>query len=125
MFFCSFVAIMKGKRGNISRIASKATALFMLGVFSFIVIAQAFHHHQSSRYITDPEEDGACVYAADKCKVCDYIIHKQSKHALIYHEPIVKAPSTKPITPLSRAYAGIYKFTLQGFSNKGPPTFLG
>ncbi|TWR26520.1 hypothetical protein FPZ43_15310 [Mucilaginibacter pallidiroseus] len=95
-------------------------ALLLALVFVFITTVQAFHKH-SYTSLKDDLGDTEYVYSAEKCSICDYVLHKQSHYANLAYAPVINAPLTKAVTLLSRSYAGIYKFTLQGFTNKGPP----
>ncbi|WP_146198796.1 hypothetical protein [Pararcticibacter amylolyticus] len=103
-----------------SSVFHQALALLLTFVFILNVSVQAFHHHSSDaefKSLGDKEQVGN----AGKCAVCDYIVHKQSKHTVLSYPPVMTSPVTKPVTLLNRVYAGVYKFTLQGFTNKGPP----
>lgn len=95
-------------------------SLVLAFVFIAITAVQAFHKHNNTS-AKDDSEDTEYVYANEKCSVCDYVVHKQSNYAHMYHPPVLMAPVTKAVTLLSKCYAGVYKFTLQGFTNKGPP----
>lgn len=99
------------------RVFSGCIALLFFSVW----IVQAFHSHNVSSGSTTDEE---CVYAADTCKICDYLAHKENKKFNISPVPVLAVPLSKAVTFLSRSYAGRYKFTLQGFTNKGPPFSL-
>lgn len=92
-------------------------------VFVFIAITavQVLHKHQNAR-IDQDDADTEYAYSPEKCSVCDYIVQKQSHHAHWSCPSIITVPVTKAVTLLTRCYAGVYKFTLQGFTNKGPPT---
>ena len=90
----------------------------------YVTVIQALHHHATPADVNDISNSGGYVHSSNKCAVCDYLSHHQFDE---YHLPAVDqitVPVNKPVTSLSRSYAGIYKFTLQGFTNKGPPLFL-
>ncbi|RYY37430.1 MAG: hypothetical protein EOP46_02720 [Sphingobacteriaceae bacterium] len=113
---------MKRKGNKIANKLSAVMALAMAFVFIFITTVQALHSHNQP-VIKISADDQEYVVSSEKCNVCDYVTHKQADHAHLAYQPLISAPVTKPVTLLSRSYAGIYKFTLQGFTNKGPPAF--
>lgn len=94
---------------------------FMLALlFLFISAAPAFHsHHRVSK--AGQVEEQPVYNTTDKCQVCDYYTHRQGKEFHLPFPPALAAPKPEPVTLAFRVYAGIYKFTLQGFTNKGPP----
>lgn len=97
-------------------------SLLMAFVFMAITAVQAFHKHTYPS-LADNDDDTEYVYSSEKCAVCDYIVHKQTNHAHLSYPPVMGIPVTKAVTLLSKSFAGTYKFTLQGFTNKGPPAF--
>lgn len=111
---------MKKQTNKTASSFSKVISLALALVFFFITAVQAFHNH-TFQPANDDADGQEYVFASEKCSVCDYVIHKQTDHAQHSYPPVLVAPVTKPVTLLSRYYAGIYKFTLQGFTNKGPP----
>jgi hypothetical protein len=92
-------------------------ALLLLNV----TIIQALHHHVTPTEVNDPADSEEYVYGTNTCAVCDYL----SQHALQeYHLPAldhITVPATKPVILLSRYDVRLYLFSLQGFTNKGPP----
>ncbi len=102
------------------KIFSKIISIMLVFVFTVITAVQGLHKHQTS-CIDNDDADTEYVYSSEKCSICDYLIQKQSQHAHLSYAPVITAPVTKAVTLLSRSYAGVYKFTLQGFTNKGPP----
>lgn len=107
-------------RNKTTKRLSAIMSLLLAFVFISITAIQALHKHNYSSP-KDDADDTEYVYSSEKCLVCDYMVHKQSHYAHLDYPPVVIAPVTKAVTLLSKSYAGIYKFTLQGFTNKGPP----
>jgi hypothetical protein len=100
----------------------KAMSVGMAMLLLCITVIQALHHHATPTDGNDVCDSREYVYSTNKCAVCDYLSHHQFEE---YHLPVVDqilVPVIKPVTLLSRSYAGAYKFTLQGFTNKGPPS---
>ncbi len=110
---------MKVKR-KIKNEVCRAVAVLIFGVFFLITAVQAFHNHNTTSLPLN-DDDTEYVYSSEKCFICYYVIHKQSHQLHLAYPPVLIKPVTKAVTLLSRSYAGIYKFTLQGFTNKGPP----
>ncbi|MCF3108098.1 hypothetical protein LL912_04855 [Niabella sp. CC-SYL272] len=84
---------------------------------------QAVHHHHADiKDNTAAIQKGSLVkVVAEHCKVCDQIRHSSSPDL---STPDTELASPMPVTPVhgGRYYIGFFKFTLQGFTNKGPPT---
>lgn len=97
-------------------------SLLMVIVFMAITAFQAIHKHGYPS-LNDQDKDTEYVYSSEKCTVCDYIVHKQAHYAHFDNLPVIGIPVTKAVTLLSKSFAGTYKFTLQGFTNKGPPAY--
>ena len=96
-------------------------SMLLVMLFLSISILQLAHAHSvipsnEENIITD------LVSAVEKCEICDFIIQKQSKHIAtdISQEIIVLSPVK--VTYQCNACICNYEFTLQGFTNKGPPT---
>lgn len=107
-------------RKHIHHTLSKAVAFMMVSIFLFITTVQAVHRHGNFA-LKNSIKDTAFVYSAEKCVVCDYMIHKQSHHALMDQWPELETPFTPDIILLSRAHSQIYTSTSPGFTNRGPP----
>jgi hypothetical protein len=102
-----------------------STVKFLSGSIAVLLLSitaiQALHHHASATYYDDGSENREYVDSTNKCAVCDYLSHQHNKEFHLPAPVLVTAPVIKPVTLRCRSYAGIYKFTLQGFTNKGPP----
>jgi hypothetical protein len=97
-------------------------SMFLVVLFLSISILQLAHAHKV--FPSDKENVTAeSVSAVEKCEICDFIIHKQSKHvpADIPQQTIVLSPVK--ITYSCNSCICNYEFTLQGFTNKGPPIY--
>ncbi|MBS7563888.1 hypothetical protein KHS38_05680 [Mucilaginibacter sp. Bleaf8] len=115
---------MKEHRNKHISIFSRALACLMVVLFVSISVVQAFHSHTRVVKTEQSDDDGTdeeYVFASDKCKLCDYYAHKHGSELHVSYPPVLTVPMPKAVTLGHRVYAGIYKFTLQGFTNKGPP----
>lgn len=93
-------------------------SMVLAALFVFIIFAGLLHNHHRSVPKTDDRE---IVYAPEKCDVCDYCFHKSGKDFIqVPHVSFVVLKPTVSIF-LTGFILGNYKFTLQGFTNKGPP----
>ncbi len=102
------------------KIFSKILSMLLVFVFVAITAVQAVHTHKTV-YPDNSDTDTEYVYSSEKCSICEYFVQKQSHHAHLNYPQVIVAPITKPVTLLGKSFAGNYKFTLQGFTNKGPP----
>ena len=68
--------------------------------------------------------DKDSVSDTEDCKLCDYYSDQQGKQLFLHYPPvlIISLPATETLN--THVVIGNYKFTLQGFTNKGPPTPL-
>ena len=58
-----------------------------------------------------------------KCPICTFLtLHQQEKYLISVHQPL-KVPVQTGTAKLPQVIVGIYVFTLQGTTNKGPPLF--
>lgn len=97
-------------------------SMLLVMLFLSISISQLLHTHKV--FASEKENTTSdSVSAVEKCEICDFIIHKQSKHlpAFIIPENLIV------LSPVGVSYncdscICNYDFTLQGFTNKGPPT---
>jgi hypothetical protein len=89
--------------------------MLLLLVFAFPVIHS--HHNDAPTKHTEKQ----ITVASKKCPICSFLSHqKHQKYLIPIDHPFVK-PVRTYITILPGVFAGVYKFTLQGFTNKGPP----
>ena len=95
-------------------------SMFLVLLFLSISILQLVHVHQAS----DPEKENIAtdaVSAVEKCEICDFIIHKQSTHILSFTVGDLIVLSPVKVSYNCHSCICNYEFTLQGFTNKGPP----
>jgi hypothetical protein len=109
------------KRKKLFSLGVKALSGFIAMLLLFITVVQALHQHGSTTNYDNGSESREYVDSTNKCVVCDYLSHHHNKEFHLPAPVLVTAPVIKPVTLHCRSYAGIYKFTLQGFTNKGPP----
>jgi hypothetical protein len=98
----------------------KAIGLLLVFTFVFISFAQIVHAHHNGdiEHVVDQKES---VAFTEKCSVCDYIFHKHGKDVVIPPPFFISFPLPNTNTCNTGVFVGNYKFTLQGFTNKGPP----
>lgn len=97
--------------------------MFLVLLFLSIALLQLVHIHPAPLISKKDSTDRDLLSEIKKCEICDFIIHKRSKHIPIniFQNVIVLSPIT--ITYNCNACICNYDFTLQGFTNKGPPPF--
>ncbi|MGN7205219.1 hypothetical protein ACTHQF_13180 [Pedobacter sp. SAFR-022] len=118
---------MRRERKQILRRCYQAGAMLLVMLFLSISVAQIFHSHPKVAALEHTHQhegnDQDQVAAADKCLICDYLAHQQSKEFYISHPLVLSVPLPDAITLNTNVFVGNYKFSLQGFTNKGPPAF--
>ncbi len=95
-------------------------SMLLVMLFLSISILQLAHAHRA--FAAEKENTTADeVAAAENCEICDFIIHKQSKHLPAYlPQTAVLLSPVRVAYPCDSCICN-YEFTLQGFTNKGPP----
>jgi hypothetical protein len=95
-------------------------AVWLMVLFMGTSFFQIFHHHQHPA--NDKHDHQTSIQKWVKgCEVCDYLAHHHTTPILTSHH-FDLTPPIKSLTAFAgRYYIGCYKFTLQGFTNKGPP----
>ncbi|MEJ7560012.1 MAG: hypothetical protein WKF66_16990 [Pedobacter sp.] len=103
---------------------SQLGSLLLVTLFLSISVIQVLHSHkfnvQSEQSSNSSDET---VSEASPCPLCDYLTHNHSKELFIAYAAALVLPVSDPITFQPHSFVGNYKFTLQGFTNKGPPAF--
>jgi len=110
------------KKRLVSSHAKMHRFLSMLLVMLFLAVSILQLAHTHKLFASEKENitsDSASV--SEKCDICDFIIHKQSKHISEYFYPGIIVLSPVEITYNCNSCICNYEFTLQGFTNKGPP----
>jgi len=89
-----------------------------------ISVIQAVHSHEKNTQTEQSPSDHDGASDMDHCQICDYHVHKQGKYLVPEVPQVLPAPLPEPISFCTAYFIGNYKFTLQDFTNKGPPAFL-
>ncbi|KEQ28477.1 hypothetical protein N180_02255 [Pedobacter antarcticus 4BY] len=114
--------MVKRRREFMKQLISKAGCLLLVVLFLFISAAQILHTH-GYKVQTEHATDNNSLDQSGDCKVCDYFIHHHGKQIFLNYPPLIAIPVPEIVVISSGVFARIYKFTLQGFTNKGPPAF--
>lgn len=125
--FIRHLPAMQSARKPIYKKCYQAGAFLLVLLFLCISVAQIFHSHAkvaALEQVAGHDHDGQDqVAAAEECMICDYLAHQQSKEFYISHPLVLAVPLPDAITLNTNVFVGNYKFSLQGFTNKGPPAF--
>ncbi|WP_084241303.1 hypothetical protein [Pedobacter africanus] len=115
---------MKRQGNKVVDKLNKTGAVFLVCLLLSIVLVQGFHLHpeqvKCEHSGTKQKEEQHC-FQAEKCKICDYLIHKKGKELCPDTTFLQALLLPLPLRVLGYLHAGTYKFILQGFTNKGPP----
>lgn len=83
---------------------------------------QLVHFHSDTAELsTHTDQKTVIDKLSEQCKLCDFLAHKQFKE---FQLPVVNSLSIaliKPVKQYGNYIAINYAFTLNGFTNKGPP----
>ena len=93
-------------------------------LFLSISVIQAVHRHHRPVQTVQSSNDEDVVTDSDQCQLCDYFTQKQGKQLYLSQTLVLISPLPEPISYKRETFVGNYKFTLQGFTNKGPPAIL-
>ena len=111
------------KRGlrNILKNCYQILAQLLILLMLSIPFTQILHHHVNDS-VEYTEHSGKTIISktANHCDLCDYLKHNHSKDFLPSYTSL-SMPLPQPIKIRANVIAGNYTFTLQGFTNKGPP----
>jgi len=100
-------------------------ALLLVVLFLSITIVQALHSHKSCLQIEQSfNSSDETVSNSNPCQLCDYLTHEQGKQLFISYGSALVLSVPEPIVFHAHNFIGNYKFTLQGFTNKGPPALF-
>jgi hypothetical protein len=115
---------LKTRNKNILRKISQLGSLLLVTLFLSISVIQALHSHKSSaQFEQSSDNSDETVSEANPCQLCDYLAHIQNKQLFIAYAAVLVLAISVPISFQPHSFVGNYKFTLQGFTNKGPPIF--
>jgi hypothetical protein len=102
----------------------RVIAILLLLLFCCLHLLQGFHSNSSCADTGDGEQnEQQYMSSVEHCKICDYLAHMRHDLFYISHPIVLSVPLPKAIELNGQLFARIYKFTLQGFTNKGPPSF--
>lgn len=105
---------------HIQHFVLRSISVLLASLFWVIIFGGLLHHHQEIPKTDDAES----YYTPEKCDVCDYCFHKSGKDSI--YTPLVFFVFVKSVICilLTGFVLASYKFTLQGFTNKGPPAVI-
>ena len=114
---------MKRKGKHILKKLHQIAAYLMVLLFLSMPMLQLLHSHGQTNEIAS-SIDGKPVIEklTEQCKLCDFLAHKQFKEYQISNPIELVIPIVQPVKTRTNLIAGNYTFTLNGFTNKGPPT---
>lgn len=95
-------------------------AIWLMVFFVGTSLFQVFHHHIHGAHHNHYSETSVQKWVKS-CEVCNYIAHHQLVPILNVHQIEMVPPVISTTEFAGRYNIGFYKFTLKGFTNKGPP----
>jgi hypothetical protein len=117
-----FCCELKKRNKNILRKFFQLGSLLLVTLFLSISAIPALHTHKSSVQSEQSSESShEKISEANPCPICNYLAHTQNKQLFIVYAAVLVLAVSLPITFQPHSFVGNYKFTLQGFTNKGPP----
>ncbi len=116
---------MQRKKTYYNKGAKKFGAFLLMMLFLAIPLVQTLHSHHKGNVYTKISTEKSISNAAEKCLICDYIAEIKGKQILMAYPPVINVPANVCTVLNTFVYTRIYKFTLQNFSNKGPPYSIG
>jgi hypothetical protein len=116
---CNFDALGQNKqKRSVYKAISILLVVLILSVFA-VPVLHANHNEAPTR-----RSGKEIVTASKKCLTCSVLSHHQhQKYLISINHPLV-VPVRAYIILLQGVFAGVFKLTLPGFSNKGPPSLL-
>jgi hypothetical protein len=109
------------RKKNILKKCHQLGSLLLVTLFLSISVIQALHNHKFSVQSIQSDNSDETVSEANPCQLCDYLSHIQNKQLFIVYAALLILAVSVPISFQPHSFVGNYKFTLQGFTNKGPP----
>lgn len=103
---------------------AKAGAAFFALLVLFNIAVQSLHSHHPKQ-VTCEHADQKVLTSDDAfCVICDHFQHRNHSDTPTFSNIEITPPL--PAVPVhgGRYYMGFCKFTLQGFTNKGPPASI-
>ncbi|GEP89997.1 hypothetical protein SAMN05660909_01415 [Chitinophaga terrae (ex Kim and Jung 2007)] len=111
---------MRKNLSHIIKLGRQVLAILLLVCFTYATFLPFFHSHTCIEH-TENFKDSKSGSITSLCKACSYHIHHQGKDFDLPYPPTLEAPLPAIIEHNGRVCAGIYKMTLNAFTNKGPP----
>lgn len=115
---------MKNRNIYQLKVAKKFASALLAILFLTIPFIQTVHSHHASEDLVKTTTEKSVSSAAEKCLICEYTAEIKGKQILMAHPPVINIPTDVCAELNTFVYTRIYKFTLQNFSNKGPPSHL-
>ncbi len=109
------------KQATYQQYVKSILALWLIILFVGTSFLQIFHHHHQDSPGQEHHHQTSIQKLVKSCAVCDYLAHHHSVPILNVHHFEFTLPVKSAAAFAGRYYIGCYKFTLQGFTNKGPP----
>lgn len=97
-------------------------AVWLMTLFVVTSFFQIFHHHHQELPSHKHDNQTSIQKWVKSCEVCDYLAHHHAVPILNVHHFELITPVKSTAAFAGKYYMGCYKFTLQGFTNKGPPS---
>ncbi|WP_316792206.1 hypothetical protein [Pedobacter frigoris] len=102
-------------------LAHRVISVFLVLIFLSLSAIQVFHHHDGHGLLQ--EKGKSQFHASEKCDICDYFVRHHGKVIHAFTPIVLLVALAEAITIDTPVDAGICKFALPGFSNRGPPYF--
>lgn len=118
------MSIMQRRTTYRKRAANQFAAFLLTILFLAIPLVQTLHSHHASNLFSKNNTEKSFTDASEKCLICEYTAEIKGKQILMSYPPVLDVPTQVCAQLNSFVYTRIYKFTLQNFSNKGPPSLL-
>ena len=105
-----------------SYVQQLVSLLMVILVLSISAIPLFHAHHEEVKV----SKTGATSYsqAIEKCQVCDFLARNHQQEFLTPTQHTMPLVLSFPLTKQVAGTVNFYKFTLPGFTNKGPPASL-
>ncbi|RFS21762.1 hypothetical protein DVR12_13965 [Chitinophaga silvatica] len=108
---------------HIIEASKQAISLLLLVSFMYVTFLPLIHSHTCTEHYEN-FMDHKSSSVSSVCKGCSDYAHHQGKEFDLPYPPVFTSLLPAPIEYSRPTCAGIYKMTLNAFSNKGPPTLF-
>mgnify|MGYP006198611905 CR=1 FL=1 len=124
-YCCNFAASVKKEQNHIALKLKQLSACLLLLLFLAMPTLQLFHFHDQATELSSQTDVKTVVdKLSEQCKLCDFLAHKQLKEFHITNPVELATPIVQTAKTGKNFIAINYAFTLNGFTNKGPPTTI-